>query len=67
MSDISRVVLNTGSGATDEQESRRSAVAAAAELIGLFVQSGSGNASLSYEMSQLSHYADLIQAAVKNK
>lgn len=67
MSDIGKHVIAAGSGKTDESDKRRSAVAAAAELIATYAGSGHPKFSLTDQMSRLSEYADIIQAAIDKK
>ena len=67
MSEIGKNIVAAGTNKTEEEHRRRYAVAAALEVIAEYVASGSPGASLSYELDQLSRYADLIQDALKVK
>lgn len=67
MPEIGKLVVAAGSNKTDETNDRRHAVAAAAELIAVFVASGNPSMSLRDELKNLSTYADTIQEALKGK
>ncbi|MBX6510477.1 hypothetical protein BTW15_01285 [Pseudomonas syringae pv. tomato] len=65
MPDLLKTVTSAASLKTPEQHHRAHAVAAALEVIAGYAASGSPSVNLSYELEQLSTYADQIQAALK--
>lgn len=67
VSDIGKHVIAAGSGKTDESDRRRSAVAAALEVIATYAGSGNPKFSLSDQMGKLSEYADIIEKAIEKK
>lgn len=65
MTEIGKNIVAAGTNNTNEEHYRRYAVAAALEVIATYV-AGTGNGGLlESEMSNLSKYADQIQAALK--